>query len=272
MTLLIDAGNTRVKIAWLAPGAPRRTGPPLILEHTELPDLAARLDFTPRRILGSNVAGSEVRDRLEHACRAAWRLPVRWHDARDGHDLLVNGYRQPARLGADRWLGLLGLLRHVRDDPAWQAGAPCVLASFGTATTIDTLAWRAQPDGACRPAFIGGLILPGAALMARSLSQGTAGLPLARGEPADFPTDTDAAIASGIAAAQAGALLRQRRLAADAYPGTRPLLFVSGGEWPRVQGELRAALSRVDPDGTDPPRWLDSPVLDGLASLAASNG
>ncbi|MBN9402020.1 MAG: pantothenate kinase, partial [Burkholderiales bacterium] len=79
-------------------------------------------------------------------------------------------------------------------------------------------------------------------------------------------------IASGIAAAQAGALLRQRRLAADAYPGTRPLLFVSGGDWPRVQGELRAALSRVDPDGTDPPRWLDSPVLDGLASLAASNG
>ena len=39
--------------------------------------------------------------------------------------------------------------------------------------------------------------------MARSLAQGTAGLPLARGEPADFPTDTDTAIASGIAAAQA---------------------------------------------------------------------
>ncbi len=268
MTLLIDAGNTRVKIAWLAPGAPRRTGPPLILEHTELPDLAARLDFTPRRILGSNVAGSEVRDRLEHACRAAWRLPVRWHDARDGHDLLVNGYRQPARLGADRWLGLLGLLRHVRDDPAWQAGAPCVLASFGTATTIDTLAWQAQADGTRRAAFIGGLILPGAALMARSLSQGTADLPLAQGEPADFPTDTDAAIISGIAAAQAGALLRQWRLAAGTCPGMQALLFVSGGDWPRVQGELTAALAHTAPAAAQP-RWLDSPVLDGLASLAA---
>lgn len=267
MILLIDAGNSRVKIAWLAPGESRRSAPPLVLEHAELPGLAARLDFTPRRILGSNVAGGAVRDALERACRAAWDLPVRWHDTRDGHDRLLNGYRQPARLGADRWLGLLGLLQHVEDEPAWRAGAPCILASFGTATTIDTLAWRTQAGGGRRPAFIGGLILPGAALMARSLSQGTADLPLARGEPVDFPTDTDAAIASGIAAAQAGALLRQRRLAAEACSGARPLLFVSGGDWPRVQAELRAALTRTDPDAA-PPHRLDSPVLDGLASLA----
>lgn len=268
MILLIDAGNTRVKVAWLAPGDARRSAPPLILSHEELPGLAERLDFAPRRILGSNVAGEGVRGMLEHASRTAWDLPVHWHDARDGHDLLLNGYRQPARLGADRWLGLLGLLRHVRDEPAWQAGSPCILASFGTATTIDTLAWRTQNDGTRRAAFIGGLILPGAALMVRSLAQGTAGLPLAQGEPADFPTDTDTAIASGVAAAQAGALLRQWRLAADACPGARPLLFVSGGDWPRVQGELRAALTRTAPGRADPPRWLDSPVLDGLACLA----
>ncbi|HET8703093.1 type III pantothenate kinase [Castellaniella sp.] len=270
MILLIDAGNTRVKIAWLAAGTSRPCTPPLTLDHAELPGLAARLDFIPARILGSNVAGHAVRDTLERACHDAWGLPVRWHDTRDGHDLLLNGYRQPAQLGIDRWLGLLGLLRHVRGEPAWQAGAPCILASFGTATTVDTLAWQAQPDGTRRAAFIGGLILPGAALMARSLSQGTAGLPLARGEPADFPADTDTAIASGIAAAQAGALLRQWRLAADAYPGTSPLLFVSGGDWPRVQGELQSALSRACPGGAAPlPHWLDSPVLDGLASLAA---
>ena len=270
MILLIDAGNTRVKVAWLKPGDTRRSAPPLSLAHEELPGLAARLDFAPRRILASNVAGKGVRSALEHASRIAWDLPIHWHDARDGQDLLLNGYREPARLGADRWLGLLGLLRHVRDEPAWKAGGPCILASFGTATTIDTLAWQARPDGTRRAAFIGGLILPGAALMARSLSQGTADLPLARGELADFPIDTDAAIVSGIAAAQAGALLRQRRLAADAYPGARPLLFVSGGDWPRVQGELRAALERAAPDRAEaePPRWLDSPVLDGLASLA----
>lgn len=271
MILLIDAGNTRVKVAWLAPGASGRDAPPLILAHAELPGLPARLGFAPRRILGSNVAGDGVRGALERACRTAWGLPVRWHDARDGHALLLNGYRQPAQLGPDRWLGLLGLLRHVRDEPAWRAGAPCVLASFGTATTIDTLAWRTQDDGTRRPAFIGGLILPGAALMARSLAQGTAGLPLARGEPADFPTDTDTAIASGIAAAQAGALLRQWRLAADTCPGTRPPLFVSGGDWPRVQEELTAALARTDPAAARP-HWLDSPVLDGLASLADPDG
>lgn len=269
MILLIDAGNTRVKIAWLAPGSQWRDAAPLSLTHAELPGLAARLDFTPRRILASNVAGGTVRDALERICQTAWRLPIQWHDARDGHDQLLNRYRQPARLGADRWLGLLGLLRHLRGDPAWQAGAPCILASFGTATTLDTLAWQIQPDGTRRAAFIGGLILPGAALMARSLSQGTADLPLAQGDPVDFPTDTEAAIASGIAAAQIGALLRQRQRAARAYPGVPPLLFVSGGDWPRVQEELRTALEHTGPGpAAQPPRWLDSPVLDGLACLA----
>ncbi len=269
MILLIDAGNTRVKIAWLAPGSNRRSAPPLILFHAALPDLSTHLPFTPRRILGSNVAGGTVRDTLEHTCRAAWNLPVHWHDARDGHDHLLNGYRQPDQLGADRWLGLLGLLQHVRQAPAWQAGAPCILASFGTATTIDTLAWQ-NHGGTRRAAFIGGLILPGAALMARSLSQGTANLPLAQGEPADFPTDTDAAIVSGIVAAQVGALLRQRQMAARACPGTPPpLLFVSGGAWPAVQAEALAALTRLDPPHLTPPHWLDGPVLDGLASLAA---
>jgi type III pantothenate kinase len=269
MILLIDAGNTRVKIAWLAQGSVRRAAPPLILSHAQLPALAAHLGFVPHRILGSNVAGDSVRGVLEHVCRTAWDLPVHWHDGRDGHARLHNGYRDPARLGADRWLGLLGLLQHVRDEPAWQAGAACVLASFGTATTIDTLVPAHDGENARQAAFIGGLILPGAALMARSLSQGTAGLPLAQGEPATFPTDTDTAIISGIAAAQAGALLRQIRLAAGTCPSTSPLLFVSGGDWPRVQKELQTALVLAGQADVTP-RWLDSPVLDGLASLATA--
>ena len=265
MILLIDAGNTRVKLDWLTPGTLQRKAAPLILEHAELPALATRLDGTPHCILGSNVAGHPVRESLEDACRTAWNLPIHWRGALDGHDRLHNGYRTPGQLGADRWLGLLGLLHHVRDDPDWQAGAPCMLASFGTATTIDTLT-RQDPTRGTLPAFVGGLILPGAALMARSLYQDTADLPLARGEPTDFPTDTDAAIISGIAAAQAGALLRQYRLAATTCPDRPPLLFVSGGDWPRVQAELCAALLRA---GAAEPRWLDSPVLDGLATLAA---
>ena len=269
MILLIDAGNTRIKAAWLTPDAPRRSTPPLILEHARLADLPACLDIAPRHILGSNVAGADIRAALEHTCRTAWGLPIHWHNGQDGHHLLQNHYRDPAQLGADRWLGLLGLLQHVADEPAWQAGGACVLASFGTATTIDTLAWQTRDNGTRRAAFMGGLILPGAALMARSLSQGTADLPLAQGAPTAFPTDTHAAITSGIAAAQAGALLRQYRLAAALGPGTAPLLFVSGGDWPRVEPELLTALEGT---GTELPRWLDSPVLDGLASLVHHPG
>ncbi len=71
MILLIDAGNTRVKVAWLKPVHTRRSAPPLGLAHEELPGLAARLDFAPRRILASNVAGKGVRSALAAASRIA---------------------------------------------------------------------------------------------------------------------------------------------------------------------------------------------------------
>src|SRR3546814_3488501 len=58
--------------------------------------------------------------------------------------------------------------------------------------------------------FYGGLILPGPALMRSALATGTANLPEANAPFAAYPTHTHQAISSGIAAAQAGALLRQR--------------------------------------------------------------
>ena len=55
-------------------------------------------------------------------------------------------YRQPAQLGSDRWAAA-GVCRLPGAHP------PFLLASFGTATTIDTVG----PDNV----FAGGLILPG---------------------------------------------------------------------------------------------------------------
>lgn len=269
MMLLIDAGNTRAKYTWLN-GSQRQTAA-CLLDYATLPAWPRQQARRPLRILGSNVAGPDVARQLDAACQAAWGARIQWCTAQHGQALLRNHYADPARLGADRWLGLLGLLQHLRGTAPWQAGHPAILASFGTATTIDTLLPAAGGDTDERPAFMGGLILPGPSLMAHSLTQSTAHLPLPQGRCVDFPRETHDAITSGIAAAQAGALLRQWRLAREAAQGRAPLVCATGGGWPLVREAIQAeqALARQH-EGlpAEPIQFLDAPVLDGLAVLA----
>lgn len=272
MKLLIDVGNTRAKVAWMSAGDTDRQAPVTALDADCLPTLATHLPHRPQAILGSNVAGPHIRRQWDQACHAAWGLTVRWCDARDGLALLHNPYADPARLGADRWLGLLGLLPRLAADPGWRAGHAALLASFGTATTIDTLL---PGDARTLPAFLGGLILPGPSLMAGSLNQGTAQLPLSAGQLADFPQNTHDAIASGIAAAQAGALLHQWHLARQRTQGRAPLVFVCGGAWPSVRAAIQEGLAQTQAAASLPPRppcHLDGPVLDGLACLSLAEG
>jgi len=270
MILLVDIGNTRVKLAWLADGQSVRDTQPHSLDYAELAQFVEHLPHAPERVLGSNVAGRATAQALERACRHHWNQVVEWCTAQSGSELLHNPYAQPERLGADRWMGMLGVLRRIRHDADWQGGTPCILANFGTATTVDTIR-RTGPDAhSPEAAFLGGLILPGVTLMAQSLATGTAQLPLAQGACADFPTDTHTAITSGIAAAQGGALLRQWRLARQAS-GRPPRVFVTGGGWPAVQDDVCKTLRLAQADlGLPPasPQWLDAPVLDGLACLA----
>ncbi|MGB6241502.1 MAG: type III pantothenate kinase [Castellaniella sp.] len=268
MKLLIDAGNTRAKIAWTVPGgAPGRT-PAITLDYACLHELTAHLPHPPQAILGSNVAGTQIRQQVDQACHAVWGVSVRWCDARDGQACLRNRYDDPALLGADRWLGLVGLLPRLAADPDWRAGHGALLASFGTATTVDVLL---PGDAQDPPTFLGGLILPGPSLMASSLNQGTAQLPVSAGRHVDFPRNTHDAIASGIAAAQAGALLRQWHLARRHAQGRAPLVFVYGGGWPGLSAAIQDALAQTQTAlglPHRPPQLLDGPVLDGLACLA----
>ena len=164
MKLLVDAGNTRIKFAWLGPGPAGVPCAPQALERDALDSLAQRVgQHVPESVHASNVAGPAVRVALEHACQSAWGLAVQWHDGRTGQGWLRNRYSNPASLGSDRWLGLLGLIHHLQTaDPAPAAGTACLLASFGTATTIDTLVWHGLRAPAAT--FLGGLILPGVTL------------------------------------------------------------------------------------------------------------
>ncbi|MER1966769.1 type III pantothenate kinase [Castellaniella sp. GW247-6E4] len=275
--LLIDAGNTRAKFGWfdLIDGA--RESRTEALDYDQIDGLGSRLEalgVRPRRVLATNVAGPVIGHKLEAVCQQQLGLPVQWLDGNHGRDLLHNRYRT-GQLGADRWMGLIGLLHRVHEWPDWTRGVPMLLATFGTATTLDTIALRDGENGSPQAHFLGGLILPGPVLMARSLADHTAHLPFAEGTPTDYPVDTHNAISSGIAAAQAGALLRQWRNGLRSATAQAALVFVSGGGWPLVRPEVEHGLARAQADLGLPlraARHLDNPVLDGLARLALEHG
>lgn len=189
--LLIDAGNTRIKWA-LTSG--QTLLPPEALDNTEVDSLQQRFAqlATPDRILVSNVAGAAVAGRIIKAC-ADWGVPPEFITARDRQCGISNSYEQPDRLGSDRWAALIAAWQQVR--------AACLAVHCGTATTIDML----SDDGI----FLGGLILPGIALMQRSLAQAAAGLDETPGIWQAFPRTTADGLTTGAIEATVGAILRK---------------------------------------------------------------
>lgn len=229
MLLCLDAGNTRLKFGlregagWRVQGA---------LDYAEIDRLAQRLPAAPARIVACNVAGDAVRSRIE-ALSSGLRVPLDWLTSSAVACGISNGYDKPQQLGADRWAALIGAR-------ALQAEA-CVVVVAGTATTIDVLDDQGR--------FLGGLILPGLALMRDALAQNTAGLPKARGRYRALATNTDDAIVSGALHATLGAIERVRT---SQESGLACLL--SGG----------AAVELV-PQMKRPYRVIDNLVLEGLA-------
>jgi type III pantothenate kinase len=255
MTLLVDLGNSALK--WARAEDLGRGAVHTVL-HRAADDWANELaecwrgEAGARDVVGCSVAGAAERAAVERAAAAAG-LTLRWLGAQARHEdgsRLENGYRNPAQLGADRWHALIGACaRHPQ--------CSFVLATAGTALTVDCVIL--QPTGA---RFVGGAIAPGARLMLEALAGRTAGLPRAAGQAVDFPDNTDDAITTGVADAQAGLVLRLlARLAQRA--GAAPLLLVSGGDAPGLAARCAAAGAQ--------PTIEHNLVLAGLAVRAAAS-
>lgn len=224
--VLLDAGNSSLKWArvegdrWLAQGR---------CAYDDLAGLQAQLSAATACFVAC-VAGAAERERLSQVLSGAG-CTARWlaSEARRGD--LVNGYELPAQLGVDRWMGLIAARRRTRE--------PVLVVSAGTALTVDALA--------ATGAFLGGLIVPGVALMRAALAQGTAGVAAGDGRYETFPRGTADAVHSGIVAALCGAVRTQyARLAATTDAPPRCLL--TGGD---------AALLR-------PHLGLDAELVPGL--------
>ncbi|MGI4811762.1 MAG: type III pantothenate kinase [Janthinobacterium lividum] len=275
--LLIDAGNSRVKWAWV-PALPAvdnwpsadtsawRTG---AFAHETQPAqnvgtvhaLAGEPAWAnlprPTSIWISNVAGAALMARLDALIDAHWpgvpRAQIHSCAQQCG---VTNRYDVPRSLGSDRWAALIGAR-------ASYPGEHLLIATFGTATTTEAL----QADGV----FIGGLIAPGLGLMLLSLGQHTAQLPAltphtarAIGEENDddrqsaaFRRDTPTSIVEGCRLAQSGLVEEAWRTFGETVQA--PVRCLIGG----------GAAQTIAPALSIPHTRHDGLVLTGLAVIAA---
>lgn len=138
-------------------------------------------------------------------------------------------YDPPSGLGLDRVMGVVGALARR------PAAAGVLLLDAGTCLTATV---GTREDG-----VLGGAIAPGPELMARSLAEGTAGLPrVDPGEPAvTIGRSTEGSIRAGVWAAWIGAARELVRSLRSQSPVA--LDVVAAG---RGAGALGAALEEVD--------------------------
>lgn len=223
MITLVDIGNSRVKWGWLD-GQGLQVGQPL----PTMGDLVQALSLAwaelppPRRVLVSNVAGAELGLSLDRWLHSRFGIAADSVSSRSQGYGVINGYREPQRLGCDRWVALVAL-RH-----GWR-GAACVV-DVGTAATFDLL------DGAGR--HRGGAIIPGLRLMARALVSNTAAITGVETADASWLGDnTGAAIHSGALNAVAGMAERLRRQASKLL-GEDVAGILTGGDAPPVAASL----------------------------------
>ncbi len=251
--LAIDIGNTRLKWALYDEARP---GAALLAHGAEFLDHIERLGEgpwaelpAPASMLGCVVAGDAVRRRAEEQVTERFDCVPRWVVASAAEAGIVNGYDHPTRLGADRWVAMIGARhRMLATGPA----RPMVVVLIGTAVTVEAV------DAGGR--FLGGLILPGHGIMLRALESGTAGLHVPTGEVREFPTNTSDALTSGGTYAIAGAVERMVQHVRS-HCGAEPACYMTGGAGWKMAPVMNGHFELVE-----------SLIMDGLLVIARERG
>jgi type III pantothenate kinase len=246
--LALDVGNTRLKWALYEapqPGAKLMAQGAEFLENIDKLAEGAWSDLPePTHILGCIVAGDAIRRRVG-AQLEQWDASPQWVVASSSEAGLTNGYDHPTRLGADRWVAMIGARQHmlVRGEHK-----PIVVVMVGTAVTVEAI----DADGK----FLGGFIIPGHGIMLRALESGTAGLHVPTGEVVDFPTNTSDALTSGGTFAIAGAVERMIQHVRQRCRAEPVCIMTGGAGW------------KMAPSMSVPFELVDSLIFDGLLEIA----
>jgi type III pantothenate kinase len=246
--LLADVGNTRIKLAVVEDqgGGSRR-----------LPRIARRQDLVSREFRSQNLEswlagvapGPAVLLVASVHEAAAVRLEAAVAEVSATRHRAVRQRRiahldlplavlvdEPHRVGIDRLAGAAAAA--LVKDPA----RPAIVVDCGTATTVNLVSAAGE--------FLGGAILPGPALMARALAEGTSRLPevaaLDHGPPPALPgRSTQAAIAAGIGWGIRGAVERIVAEAQRPFAGAAQVIL-TGGSAGLVRDCLPGAVEQPD--------------------------
>lgn len=247
MNLVIDVGNTRLK--WASVTSAGLSDQKAIVHKDAKPALwtAALFDagHKPERVLIANVAGERMTKMLTRSTKKTFGLkPEFVTTARDFQEL-TNGYLDPALLGVDRWLAVIG---------AWtMARCALCIVDAGTAVKVDGV------DAGGR--HLGGLIAPGIQMMRETLLANTSGI--ARAAELSSPSMSGVLANNTIGAVSRGAVYALAGLAdraaetVEQSTGTKPRLFITGGDAGMIAAAMRTQ-GEIVPDL----------VLRGLAVLA----
>lgn len=158
MELLVDIGNSRIK--WSDPDR-------LVLGDVSAgscDDLLGLLNREwsslerPSSVWVSSVLDHESTNTLTSWSWDTWKIRPFYVKSESRQQDVVNGYRNPAQLGVDRWMALIAARALSK--------RPLIVVDSGTATTIDAL----DSDGQ----HLGGVILPGLEMMREGLLGKTA--------------------------------------------------------------------------------------------------
>ena len=246
--LALDVGNTRLK--WAQYDSPT-SGARLLAQGAvflENIDKLAEGDWNriaaPGKILGCIVAGDAIKRRVVEQLEL-WDIQPHWVISSPQEAGVTNGYDHPARLGADRWVAMIGARHRLISRGVHK---PCGVVMVGTAVTVEAIDAHGR--------FLGGIILPGHGIMLRALESGTAGLHVPTGEVCDFPTNTSDALTSGGTFAIAGAVQRMVDNVTR-HCGQAPECIMTGGAGWKMAPSMSVNVELVE-----------SLIFDGLVEIA----
>ncbi len=255
-TVVVDIGNARIKWAHAEAG---RLGERHHALHADDVDQAlaafaeALHDAPVERIVVANVAGEGFAAKL--ATVTTERFGVTPEIVRTAAEMLGVrcAYRDPSRLGVDRWVSVIAAYRTAAARP--DGPRPACVINAGTALAFDAVDTRGR--------HIGGLILPGPRMAADMLAKQTHGIGATRpttGAPSGIGMlgrSTEDGVGFGALLAPAAAFDRMSRIVGEEL-GVPPVVYLAGGE----SNALRPWLE------TDVHVEADL-VLKGLALIAA---
>ena len=248
--LLVDIGNTRIKWGFLRAGKLTDCGRRAHGGRADVAGAALRRAIAGERLelaTVANVAGDRFESRIFSVLAKHGAVKVRFARVGRNRRGVRCGYRDPSRLGVDRWVSVLAA--HA------MSGRGAIVVDVGTTLTVDGV----TADGV----HLGGLIVPGARLMAAALGQRTSDIgdvpvsppPVSRGEEY-LGRSTAEAVNMGSWAALTGVVHKVTEHLHNAIPAGAPV-FVTGGDAEVLLGQL----GRVA-------RHRPHLVLEGLALFA----